>query len=138
MSGGDSKNRVYIAGPMTGMKDNNYPTFRMVARALSIQGYQVEDPSWYYLGSEDVPWEVYMGHGLARIQKYCNAMCFLPGWQFSRGAKVEAQFGLDTGLVFGYYQMTAKRMVGMTGREVEEYLWMSSTPAADMSTPPGC
>lgn len=38
-------NRVYVAGPMTGIPDFNYPAFNAVADQLRAQGYEVENPA---------------------------------------------------------------------------------------------
>jgi hypothetical protein len=37
--------RGYVAGPMTGIKDFNYPAFNAVAEDLRAQGYEVENPA---------------------------------------------------------------------------------------------
>ena len=36
-----SKQRVYVAGPMTGLPDFNYPAFNAEAQRLRGLGYQV-------------------------------------------------------------------------------------------------
>lgn len=36
---------LYIAGPMSGIKDLNYPHFREVAERLTVAGFEVLDPS---------------------------------------------------------------------------------------------
>jgi hypothetical protein len=37
--------RVYVAGPMTGIKDFNYPAFNAVAASLREAGYLIENPA---------------------------------------------------------------------------------------------
>lgn len=38
-------NRVYVAGPMTGIADFNYPAFNAVADQQRTHGYEVENPA---------------------------------------------------------------------------------------------
>ena len=42
---------VYISGPMTGIKDLNYPLFNSIAKRLSDAGYAVENPADNYISS---------------------------------------------------------------------------------------
>ncbi len=37
--------KVYISDPMTGIKDDNFPTFSAAARALRSVGYEVVNPA---------------------------------------------------------------------------------------------
>lgn len=38
-------NRVYLAGPMTGIEDFNFPAFNDMAAKLRARGYVVENPA---------------------------------------------------------------------------------------------
>jgi hypothetical protein len=90
-------NRVYIAGPMTGIQDLNYPEFNQVAHALRDLGYHVENPA------ENTPpacgsWEGYMRLAVAQLVT-CDEIHMLRGWKQSRGALVEHQLAVDLGLL---------------------------------------
>lgn len=98
---------IYLAGPMTGVKDYNFPLFFEVERALKDMGYDVENPAknngeTLYAAivdaqSEARSWAEYMKLDLVRLAR-ADAVCLLPGWQTSRGARLEARIALDLGM----------------------------------------
>jgi hypothetical protein len=88
-------NSVYLSGPMTGMPELNYPAFNAVALELRLQGLQVENPA------ENTPppcgtWQGWMRLALLQLAR-CDAIYMLPGWENSRGAKVEHGLAVDLG-----------------------------------------
>lgn len=88
--------RVYVAGPMTGLKDFNYPAFNAAADQLRDLGYQVENPADHGIvpGAE---WADYMAYDLTRLG-LCGMIALLPGWERSEGAKLEVQIGHRLGM----------------------------------------
>ena len=90
------KPRVYLAGPMTGIKDSNYPAFHKAAASLRASGYEVENPA-----DNPAPpcetWEGYMRMALRQLVK-CDQIALLPGWERSRGATIEARLAADLGM----------------------------------------
>ncbi len=89
-------NRVYVAGPMTGIEDFNYPTFNAVAAHLRAQGYEVENPA--DLGIvECAQWEDYMAYDLTRLG-LCGVIALLPGWDLSQGARLEVMIAEHLGM----------------------------------------
>ena len=83
--------RLYVAGPMAGLPEFNYPLFRAVAADLRQRGYDVENPA------DNVPpvpdgtaaqWHDYMRVALAQMLT-CEGVALLSGWQRSRGASLE-------------------------------------------------
>ena len=97
--------RLYLAGPMTGLPDNNYPEFFLKAKALEEVGYQVSNPATiddvhekevkgecvYCRTERDHPWEWYVLRGLAMLSA-CDAIALLPAWNRSAGTRVEVEF----------------------------------------------
>lgn len=79
---------TYIAGPMSGLPDFNYPSFEAAARALRDEGVDVLSPHEVDTGGEQRDWVWYMRETLAMLLR-CDAVILLPGWQYSRGAKLE-------------------------------------------------
>lgn len=89
--------RLYIAGPMTGLPDFNFPAFHAAAFALRALGFEVENPA-----ENPEPscksWLGYMRMAVAQVAKV-DAVVLLPGWEDSRGAKVEYQLAVGLGLI---------------------------------------
>lgn len=88
--------RIYIAGPMTGYVDFNYPAFHAAARALRSQGHHVENPA-----ENPAPacgsWLGYMRLALAQLVS-CDEVLTLPGWEKSKGACIEVMLARALGL----------------------------------------
>ena len=86
--------RYYIAGPMTGLPDFNYPAFNAMAAKLRAQGHHVENPAE---AVECDSWEAYMRLAIAQLVT-CDTIVLLLGWGDSRGAKIEYRLAGDLGL----------------------------------------
>lgn len=87
--------RVYIAGPMTGLPQFNYPAFNAAARRLRALGHtvfnpaEIDPPTPDQLRSGEVkPWAYYMRSGI-RLLMEAEAVALLPGWESSKGATLE-------------------------------------------------
>ena len=89
-------NRVYIAGPMTGLPEHNYPAFHAAAAQLRAKGREVINPAEQAYGT-DKPWEFYMRLGLQGLLE-CDEIVLLPGWQASRGAVLERHVAEHLGM----------------------------------------
>lgn len=81
------KKKIYLAGPMTGLPECNYPAFNAAAAQLRELGHTVLNPA-----ENLVPvcgtWQGYMGMALAQLVQ-CECIVLLPGWADSRGALIE-------------------------------------------------
>lgn len=90
-------NRVYIAGPMSGLPDLNYPEFNRASAYLRELGYEVENPA-----ENPAPacgsWAGYMRMAIAQLVQ-CDEIHMLRGWQQSRGAKLEHEIAQQLGLL---------------------------------------
>lgn len=88
--------RIYLAGPMTGLPEHNFPAFHAEAARLRSLGYQVENPA-----ENPAPacgtWAGYMRKALAQLVT-CNAIALLPGWPSSRGANIERSLAFEMGM----------------------------------------
>lgn len=88
--------RIYLAGPMTGIADLNYPLFNREAERLRALGYEVENPA----ENKEPPcgsWEGYMRLGIGQLVT-CDTIANLPDWQDSRGARMENQIAEQLGI----------------------------------------
>lgn len=95
---------IYIAGPMSGKKDFNYPAFNDAARTLRANGHTVYNPAEIvpptpayakFLGKKGV-WAWYMKKAISMLLK-TETIVLLPGWEDSTGAKLELQIAASLG-----------------------------------------
>lgn len=86
----DGINIIYVAGPITGMPDNNRKAFRAAEAYLTNQGLTVLSPEAIQPRHkpERISHGQYMEICLAMI-KAVQAVYFLAGWELSKGAKME-------------------------------------------------
>lgn len=87
---------LYLAGPMTGLPEFNYPAFDAAAAQLREAGVVVESPA----EPGQVPgWtaEQYYRRGLAQMLR-SDAVATLPGWENSTGARLEVAVAGDVGM----------------------------------------
>ena len=106
--------RLYLAGPMSGIPQHNFPAFDSAAAALRALGYEIVSPSELddpeerarCLASPDGTgfgkdsWGTLLGRDVALIADSVDGIVFLPRWYESRGARLEAQIGLLCDLQF--------------------------------------
>lgn len=105
-----SKDRpVYLAGPMSGRPMFNFPMFDAVAAMLRAQGWAVVSPAELdspaireaamassdgapmgNVDGEAVTWGMFLARDVAVVADQSAGVMLLPGWEESRGAKLEA------------------------------------------------
>lgn len=88
--------RIYVAGPMTGLPEFNYPSFNAEADRLRAAGWHVENPADHGL-VEGAEWADYLRYDIGRMAT-CEAIHLLPGWQASRGAQLEHHIATALGM----------------------------------------
>lgn len=88
--------KIYIAGPMAGIPEFNAPAFHAEAARLRALGYEVENPADVKL-ADGATWSDYMRADLPLLLK-CDTVVLLPGWNHSRGARLEAHLARELGL----------------------------------------
>ena len=88
--------RFYVAGPMTGYPDLNFPAFHAAAARLRAIGHHVENPAEIN-ADPSAGWLECMRADIARLVT-CDAVYLLPGWSKSRGACIEHQLAVGLGL----------------------------------------
>lgn len=77
--------KLYIAGPMSGLPEFNYPAFHAAEAQLQAAGYETLNPA---TNGEKDSWADYMRAGIAQVIQ-ADGIAFLPGSDGSRGARVE-------------------------------------------------
>jgi uncharacterized protein DUF4406 len=112
--------KIYIAGPMTGIPQFNFPAFNAAAARLRSHGHEVFNPAERDIerhGGVDISKDNVNGcqelaaksHGFSLrealaddceyICRHADAIALLPGWANSKGANAERALGLALGLV---------------------------------------
>lgn len=82
---------------MTGLPGYNYPAFNTAAKRLRELGYEVENPAENpepHCGT----WLGYMRMAIRQLA-LCDGLVLLPGWQDSRGARIEQQLAAELRLM---------------------------------------
>ena len=89
--------KIYIAGPMTGIAELNFPTFHAAAARLRALGHTVINPAELN-PDPDAKWLDCMRRDIAELVT-CDAVALLPGYSASRGAMIEFGLAEDLGLL---------------------------------------
>lgn len=85
--------KLYIAGPMTGLPQLNYPAFEQVAKNLRAMGYDVISPNEYNIDD----WDTAMRPALHALID-AEGVAVLQNWEFSRGARLEVHIAIELGI----------------------------------------
>jgi len=93
----DEPHRIYIAGPMTGLPEHNFPAFHAAAKRLREAGWEAVNPAENFGGRRDMSRDTYLRADITLLAT-CEAMALLPGWEGSRGAMLEYLIAWELGL----------------------------------------
>lgn len=88
--------RVYIAGPMTGIAEFNFPAFNKEAVRLRAEGLTVLNPADHGI-VEGAEWADYLRHDIAGLAT-CQRIHLLSGWEKSKGARLEVTIAHALGI----------------------------------------
>lgn len=89
----------YLAGPMTGYEDFNYPAFEAAAAALRDAGlkilspHEVPWPEGHVEMTQETLWSIMMEE-TGKLLGQCGGIILLKGWPQSRGAREELKLAL--------------------------------------------
>jgi hypothetical protein len=100
---------IYVAGPMAGLPEHNFPAFRRAALRLRTAGYWVISPHEIPLpcgcsglppqcGAPDHAWSDLLRADLVVMLSDAGAVALLPGWEKSRGATLEVHVAARLGI----------------------------------------
>lgn len=90
---------AYIAGPMSGRPDLNFPLFNRVTASFRKIGWVIINPAESFGGRRDLPMEQYARYDLSALLQV-DAIVLLPEWETSVGACTEVAAALWLGLEF--------------------------------------
>lgn len=117
---------VFISGPMSGIKDLNFPAFYAAQELLESQGNICVNPA-------EVGKELVIPGGLSKEELYlfylradiaeminrgCNTIYLLKGWEPSRGAWVELNTAVALGFKVIYEAECEFHLCGCQGGEI--------------------
>jgi uncharacterized protein DUF4406 len=112
------RKRVYIAGPMRGLPQHNFPAFHAAADLWRTWGWEVVSPAEIdqkldgFDGSNpeaEKPFHVVMRRDIEAILTV-DAIAFLPGFERSQGSKIEHMVGATLSLDM-YDALTGARLL---------------------------
>lgn len=86
----------YLAGPMSGLPDLNFPAFHAETARLRLAGHEVVNPAEVNPDHE-MPWAECMRRDIPAMLT-CEGIALLPGWERSRGAKLEHHVATALGM----------------------------------------
>lgn len=92
--------RIYLAGPMAGIEDFNFPAFFYAAKRIGDLGHIVVNPAELDLQATPGPiniggWQLGPEQRRSFLKRdvreltMCDAVAVLPGWEASSGARLE-------------------------------------------------
>ena len=103
--------RLYLAGPMTGLPDLNFPAFHSEAARLRALGYDVVNPAEINGGADELVvcakmtpaelkahWRKCMRADIKQLMD-CDGIALLPGWERSKGACLEKYNAVELGMI---------------------------------------
>lgn len=116
--------KLYISGPMSGIKDFNAPAFIATSAQLRALGFDVISPqemdaqAGFDTKSEDGKMDPllrrqFLARDFIEVAS-CDGIYMMKGWSKSGGAKLERAFALDTGMTVMYADDAEKEMVAST------------------------
>lgn len=113
-----AKRAFYLAGPMSGLPNCNFPAFNKAALDLRMRGLKIISPAELddpavaaaAMASKDGypqtgnTWGDFLSRDVKIVADHVGGIIFLPGWEKSRGARLEAFIGLLCGHRFRRYE----------------------------------
>lgn len=94
--------KIYLAGPMRGYPQSNFPAFNAAANVLRHDGHNVFNPAENddLMEKQGVPLTIRrcLEIDLAWICREADAIAMLPGWEKSTGATAERAAAIALGL----------------------------------------
>jgi len=89
--------KIYIAGPMSGIKDYNHPAFHAMAAKLRAEGHDVVSPAELITDENYTTWIAAMRVCIAALMT-CDRVEKIEGWSKSKGACIEVDLAYRLGV----------------------------------------
>ncbi len=129
---------AYLAGPMRGYEEFNFPAFRKAAKWLRKDGWTIESPherdeaeGFDPVNDEAHSLDYYMQFDLAMVSRTDAVIC-LPGWEGSQGARLETMVATELG--HPVFEITFERGLEMNPGQItktKEKEWQLTSVAPE-------
>jgi len=87
---------LYISGPMTGLPELNFPAFHAAADLLRGRGFEVVNPAEIN-PDPNAAWADCLKQDIRALLD-CDGIVMLPGYEGSKGARLELLIAAELGL----------------------------------------
>jgi len=94
--------KIYLSGPMSGYHDMNREAFKNATLDLRQQGHEVTNPVETDCAVDSGRWSDFLKKDIALLTT-CDTVVVLPGWEDSKGARLEVFTAFDLGLAIYRY-----------------------------------
>lgn len=88
--------KIYLSGPMAGIPEHNYPSFKAFASDLRSAGHSVINPAELH-PEPGKAWDECLRVDIRELCS-CDAIALIPGWEKSKGANLELHVAHRLGL----------------------------------------
>jgi hypothetical protein len=89
--------KMYLSGPMTGLPNYNHELFHRVAAEFRQVGFSVCSPAEFFDGDITKERKEYMREAIKYLLE-ADTIVLLPGWEESKGARLEATIATELDL----------------------------------------
>lgn len=89
--------KLYLSGPMTGIDNYNHEVFDRVAAEFRQVGFEVCSPAEFFDGDITRERHEYMREAFKYLLE-ADTVVILPGWEGSKGARLEIMMAQELGL----------------------------------------
>lgn len=100
--------KFYLAGPMTGLPEYNFPEFDRYCEILRKKNFDIISPHEIDHGETpetrgSLDYHLYIKEGLKALLT-CDAVILMPGWENSHGSRFEVEVARKCGMNIFLYQ----------------------------------
>ena len=110
----DSHRSIYLAGPMRGLFEHNYPTFHEAEGAIRFRcpDAKIFNPARAFGGDTTKDIRDYFAADFTFLLTEADSIVFLPGWEGSEGSLIEFGIARALGLDFAFLERNLELEVG--------------------------
>jgi hypothetical protein len=104
--------KVYISGPITGHENGNRAEFFATGALLRSAGYSPINPHEVLCAAPCPAWTDYLKADIKAMLD-CDAVAMLPGWFWSRGARLERRIARKLDIPVWYFGLKKSKLLGI-------------------------